>query len=81
MSVKVAVRVRPFNSRERQLNCVCCVDMADPSTMLKGGEKADGDEKRFTFDFSFWSFDGFKEDEEGYLKSTGSKYADQQQVY
>ena len=35
MSVKVAVRVRPFNSRERKLGCVCVVDMKDPSTILK----------------------------------------------
>ena len=57
MSVRVTVRVRPFNSRERSLGCTCVVDMQDPSTLLKAhnGEQ----EKRFTFDFSFWSFDQF----------------------
>jgi hypothetical protein len=25
--VKVAVRVRPFNEREKNLNAVCCIDM------------------------------------------------------
>ena len=35
MSVKVAVRVRPFNSREQKLGCECVVDMQDPSTLLK----------------------------------------------
>lgn len=35
MSVKVAVRVRPFNSREQKLGCECVVDMQDPTTILK----------------------------------------------
>ena len=79
MSVKVAVRVRPFNNREKALNSECIVDMQDPVTLLKpfNGE----DERRFTFDFSFWSFDGFEEEESGYLKSSGNKYADQKIVF
>lgn len=57
MSVKVAVRVRPFNAREKKLGCTCIVDMKDPTTILKeyNGEK----ERIFTFDYSFWSFDQF----------------------
>lgn len=35
MSVKVAVRVRPFNAREQKLGCECVVDMQDPTTILK----------------------------------------------
>ena len=27
MSVKVAVRVRPFNAREKELNSELCIDM------------------------------------------------------
>lgn len=75
----MAVRVRPFNSREQKLGCECVVDMQDPSTLLRPfkGEA----ERRFTFDFSFWSFDQFSEEEDGYLKPTGSKYADQKQVF
>lgn len=79
MSVKVAVRVRPFNSRERKLDCSCVVDMQDPSTLLKAYEGEQ--ERRFTFDFSFWSFDQYQEQPDGYLKATGNKYADQQQVF
>lgn len=59
MSVKVAVRVRPFNSREKELNCKLVVDMNDPQTILQANE--DEKERRFTFDFSFWSFDGYNE--------------------
>ena len=39
------------------------------------------EERKFTFDFSFWSFDEFTEEENGYMKPTGSKYADQKAVF
>lgn len=39
MSVKVAVRVRPFNKRETELGCKLVVDMQDPTTILKANEK------------------------------------------
>ena len=35
----------------------------------------------FTFDYSFWSHDGYEELENGYMKSVDGKYADQQTVY
>lgn len=34
MSVKVAVRVRPFNPREKDLNSKLCIGMEGPSTVL-----------------------------------------------
>ena len=34
MSVKVAVRVRPFNQREKFLGCLCCIQMKDKTTIL-----------------------------------------------
>ena len=58
MSVKVGVRVRPFNQREIDLNCKLCVEMADKTTILIDTD----DPKRnrdFAFDYSFWSHDGF----------------------
>lgn len=33
-SIKVAVRVRPFNGRERDASCICCVSMSGNSTTL-----------------------------------------------
>ena len=33
-SIKVAVRVRPFNGRERDNECNCCISMCGPSTTL-----------------------------------------------
>ena len=34
MSVKVAVRVRPFNKREIKEGSKCCVKMQGPSTII-----------------------------------------------
>jgi len=76
MSVKVAVRVRPFNSKEQGHELI--VEMNGPQTILN----YDGKERPFTFDYSFWSHDEFVEQENGYLSSgEGGKYADQQLVF
>jgi kinesin family protein 13 len=66
MSVKVGVRVRPFNSREQELGCKLCVDMVGNTTRLLDVD----DPKRnrdFAFDYSFWSHDGFEPDANGYF--------------
>jgi Pyruvate/2-oxoacid:ferredoxin oxidoreductase delta subunit len=55
MSVKVAVRVRPYNSREKELNCQLCVEMVGNQTILTNPE--DKKTKDFAFDYSFWSHD------------------------
>lgn len=39
MSVKVGVRVRPFNQREKDLNCKLCIDMMGPTTRLFDAEE------------------------------------------
>ena len=80
MSVKVAVRVRPFNPREIDLGTALCVDMNGPTTILKDVNDPSKD-RPFTFDFSFWSHDCFEEDSNGYFVPTSSKYADQRKVF
>lgn len=81
-SVKVAVRVRPFNQREKDMDAVCCVSMNGNSTTitdLEGDERSEP--KTFTFDYSYWSHDGY-EDVDGYTKPLpGSNYADQNKVF
>lgn len=68
MSVKVGVRVRPFNQREVDLNCKLCVDMTGNMTRLFDPDDPDNSKHRdFTFDYSFWSHDGFEVDENGYF--------------
>ena len=91
-SVKVAVRVRPFNEREK--GSKCCVEMVSlnlfcltacppnqngPTTKLVDPNTQD--ERTFTFDYSFWSHDGFKVDDNGIFVPTSPKYADQNVVY
>ncbi len=63
-NLKVAVRVRPFNKREVGRNAKLIVSMSGNSTKITN--PADGETKSFTFDYSYWSFDGFKEDKNGY---------------
>lgn len=80
MSVKVAVRVRPFNEREAKNDSSCCVKMKNATTTII--DPATGKEKPYTFDFSFWSHDGFSTREDGYWEpEPGSNYADQRIVY
>lgn len=80
MSVKVAVRVRPFNDREKAGDSHCCVHMNGPTTTVK--DPKTGNTKPYTFDYSFWSHDGFDETEDGVMYAKdGSNYADQQSVY
>ena len=64
MSVQVAVRVRPFNQREVDLNSKVIIGMKGSTTILKSLDDPKKD-KDFTFDFSFWSHDQFKINEDG----------------
>ena len=78
MSVKVGVRVRPFNTREKDKESVCIIEMIQNQTKIKDEL---GQEKTFTFDHSFWSHDGFETTETGYLKPIDDRYADQSYVF
>ena len=79
MSIKVAVRVRPFNTREKDNQSVCIISMTENSTSIKDDN---GQDKTFTFDHSFWSHDQYIENEDGYLSpEPGSPYADQKIVF
>ena len=79
MSVQVGVRVRPFNTREKDNNSVCVIEMNGNQTTIKNEL---GQPHTFTFDHSFWSHDCYIEKENGYLAPDKSgKYADQIFVY
>ena len=84
-SVKVAVRVRPFNAREKEAGSQCIVRMKGAVTTLVN--PATHEERDFGFDFSYWSHDGFETDEAGYnaklegSSKHGADYASQQTVY
>ncbi|KAM6135226.1 kinesin-like protein KIF13A [Pterocles gutturalis] len=74
--VKVAVRVRPMNRRELDLNTKCIVEMEGNQTVLhpppsntKQGERKPP--KVFAFDHCFWSMD----------ESNTAKYAGQEVVF
>ena len=69
-NVRVAVRCRPFNAREKQLGSPCVLRMSDKATTIVN--PTTGDEKTFTFDYSFWSHDP---------ASTVPPFASQQDVF
>lgn len=79
-SVQVAVRVRPFNSREKEMSSECIITMKDNLTRIRDpdGQKV----KDFYFDYSYWSHDG-EMDQDGVKlpASPSSNYASQEMVY
>ncbi|XP_074602251.1 kinesin-like protein KIF28 [Brevipalpus obovatus] len=85
--IKVAVRVRPFNQREKHRNARCIVDMEENTTILYNPNNSRDEPKKFTFDHSYWSHDGFIESKEGAVcradnsHFNGFKYVDQDKVY
>ncbi|XP_026192396.1 kinesin-like protein KIF13A [Cyclospora cayetanensis] len=80
-SVKVAVRVRPFNDREKNMNALLCISMEGQSTTIENNDGGRNATRTFSFDYSYWSHDGFEVENSGYCRPTLAKYADQQRVY
>ena len=80
-NVKVAVRVRPFNKREIGRKAKLIVEMSGNQTAI-WDPKNPNDKKKFAFDYSYWSFDGSKDDKSGYTApdpshKNGKKFCDQ----
>ncbi|XP_052415379.1 kinesin-like protein KIF1A isoform X8 [Carassius gibelio] len=69
-SVKVAVRVRPFNSREMSKDSKCIIQMSGNTTTIIN-PKAPKETKSFNFDYSYWS----------HTTPEDTNYASQQQVF
>ncbi|XP_074492652.1 kinesin-like protein KIF1A isoform X16 [Sebastes fasciatus] len=69
-SVKVAVRVRPFNSREIGKESKCIIQMTGNTTTINNPKQLK-DNKSFNFDYSYWS----------HTSPEDINYASQMQVY
>nr|XP_057928782.1 kinesin-like protein KIF1A isoform X11 [Doryrhamphus excisus] len=69
-SVKVAVRVRPFNSREMGKESKCIIQMSGNTTTIINPKQAK-DNKSFNFDYSYWS----------HTTPEDANYASQMRVY
>ncbi|XP_077588202.1 kinesin-like protein KIF1B isoform X19 [Stigmatopora nigra] len=54
-SVKVAVRVRPFNTRETSKDSKCIIQMQGNSTTILNPKAPKEPAKNFSFDYSYWS--------------------------
>ncbi|XP_068611951.1 kinesin-like protein KIF1C [Brachionichthys hirsutus] len=71
-SVKVAVRVRPFNSRETGRNAAkCVIQMQGNTTCISNPKQSKDGAKSFTFDYSYWS----------HTAADAPGFASQRQVY
>ena len=72
--VKVAVRVRPFNQREKDRNATCIIRMNGVKTEIINPDTEEP--KEFAFDYSYWSHDGFDvlEEPEPDLELPGGGY-------
>ncbi|XP_072006123.1 kinesin-like protein KIF1C [Engystomops pustulosus] len=70
-SVKVAVRVRPFNSREISHDAKCVIQMQGNSTCISNPKQPKDAPKSFTFDYSYWS----------HTTEEDPNFASQRQVY
>ncbi|XP_069831593.1 kinesin-like protein KIF1A isoform X4 [Dendropsophus ebraccatus] len=70
-SVKVAVRVRPFNSREIGKDSKCIIQMSGSTTTIINPKQPKETPKSFSFDYSYWS----------HTSDEDSQFAGQQQVY
>ena len=64
--IRVAVRVRPFNQREKDRDPKCIIRMEGKTTFITNPE--DQVEKPFTFDYSYNSFVG--RDDPSYASQT-----------
>ena len=51
--------------------------MHDKTTEITDPENPHEPPRQFTFDYSYWSHDGFKSNADGYLQPTTPNYADQ----
>ena len=51
--------------------------MDGPTTEITDPAAPNEPPRKFTFDYSYWSHDGFEKNDEGYLQPTVPHYADQ----
>ncbi|XP_024911419.1 kinesin-like protein KIF28P isoform X2 [Cynoglossus semilaevis] len=80
--VRVAVRVRPFNKREKDAGSRCIISMVTSSVTIQ--DPHDPHNRRsFSFDYAYWSHSGFLRDHNGLYvpEEPGGRYADQDSVF
>ena len=53
------------------------IEMQGNSTYIADPAEPKSEPRKFAFDFSYWSHDGFKEEPNGYLSPVSPQYADQ----
>ena len=67
----------PYNKREKARNASLIIQMNGATTEITDPSAPNDPPRKFTFDYSYWSHDGFEKNAEGYLQPTVPHYADQ----
>lgn len=85
-NIQVAVRLRPMTEREKQKGNKRIVDIEQNTVQLINPRHSHDRYKKFTFDYSYWSYDGFKKNAKGQSVAdpdhpNGGKYVDQERVF
>ncbi|XP_075906177.1 kinesin-like protein KIF28 isoform X2 [Nelusetta ayraudi] len=80
--VKVAVRVRPFNKREKNAGSRCIISMVSSSITIQDPRDCHSS-RTFCFDHAYWSHSGFIQNRCGLYvaEELGGRYADQDSVF
>ncbi|XP_059843938.1 kinesin-like protein KIF28 [Hypanus sabinus] len=81
-TLKVAVRVRPFNQREKATRRKCIISMIGNRTTIVNPKDLSS-KRTFNFDYCYWSMDGYIEDDQGVFLPDGphSRYVDQERIF
>uniref|UniRef100_A0A8C2F6K6 Si:rp71-84d9.1 n=1 Tax=Cyprinus carpio TaxID=7962 RepID=A0A8C2F6K6_CYPCA len=74
--VQVAVRVRPFNKRERDAGSRCIISVTNNNISIQDPRNPQNS-RTFTFDYTYWSHSGFSRNKDGLFVSeeTGGRYS------
>lgn len=66
-----------YNDRETARDAKLVIEMDGNTTTINDPEKPDSEGRKYTFDCSYWSHDGYTERADGYLEPADDRYVDQ----
>merc|ERR1712142_385882 len=72
-----------MGDREKNLKSQLIIGMEGQTTLISNPDFPTKEPRKFAFDYSYWSHDGFKVEEDGFLaqETPGNKYVDQNKVF
>ena len=77
----VSSLTRQYSLKEIEYKASLIIGMSGKQTTITNPEDPKAEPRKFAFDYSYWSHDGYKERPDGYLEPSNNKYADQVTLY